>query len=617
MGLERFTNFILKSNNLDEINIDNNIKKIVSNHIVFDLNFLIYQEMVNIENEVNDIIKIILSLPFAPKNDILEKLLKKILSQKHWNTYYIETELQKLFDGFNENEIIENFIKFLYSKKQLEEIKSNNLISILELIIYEKITNVLINYIENIHYSQFIQSILIFYDGIPSMSKVIEQRKRRIKNFIESTEKKKIFNKYFDKLISNNKNLFKSLSKNYLQFENNNIISFDYFKWIKNRFTIDKSISPSSEFMTNLELFMSIKIKQKYPKKHIFINSAKENGESDLKIFKYISLNDIDGDYCIHTTDSDLIHQTIVQQTYYKIIGKEINFNVIKYIKNYQSKSDILGYAQILESNKIIKNILDLYNSINKIKTNNYKIIWDLCLIFYLFGSDHLPSSVEIGPELGLDFFIKSHYKSLNKSNIVNIKKNYITMNLLNLKIYLEKINETKYNNITRIIFQRFFKINNNLINLFIDNLNLNFEQTLIFLKVFITILGNNMEQIDFELLDDSDLRKQFVKLDPEKHLIKLDEINNFTNFTFNDEQINLIIDNSNLIEENINFYEKEFNGLILYSKPQYIDSDSYQDIYNFISEKAKNNTTKQYPLYYNYLDIYNYLKIIDKLDNK
>ena len=479
MGLERFTNFILKSNNLDEINIDNNIKKIVSNHIVFDLNFLIYQEMVNIENEVNDIIKIILSLPFAPKNDILEKLLKKILSQKHWNTYYIETELQKLFDGFNENEIIENFIKFLYSKKQLEEIKSNNLISILELIIYEKITNVLINYIENIHYSQFIQSILIFYDGIPSMSKVIEQRKRRIKNFIESTEKKKIFNKYFDKLISNNKNLFKSLSKNYLQFENNNIISFDYFKWIKNRFTIDKSISPSSEFMTNLELFMSIKIKQKYPKKHIFINSAKENGESDLKIFKYISLNDIDGDYCIHTTDSDLIHQTIVQQTYYKIIGKEINFNVIKYIKNYQSKSDILGYAQILESNKIIKNILDLYNSINKIKTNNYKIIWDLCLIFYLFGSDHLPSSVEIGPELGLDFFIKSHYKSLNKSNIVNIKKNYITMNLLNLKIYLEKINETKYNNITRIIFQRFFKINNNLINLFIDNLNLNFEQTL------------------------------------------------------------------------------------------------------------------------------------------
>ena len=116
MGLERFTNFILKSNNLDEINIDNNIKKIVSNHIVFDLNFLIYQEMVNIENEVNDIIKIILSLPFAPKNDILEKLLKKILSQKHWNTYYIETELQKLFDGFNENEIIENFINFYIVK---------------------------------------------------------------------------------------------------------------------------------------------------------------------------------------------------------------------------------------------------------------------------------------------------------------------------------------------------------------------------------------------------------------------------------------------------------------------------------------------------------------------
>ena len=63
MGLDRFANFISKSINndgIEEISIDSNLRKIVSNHIIFDLNFLIYQEIVEIENEINDIIKVLL-----------------------------------------------------------------------------------------------------------------------------------------------------------------------------------------------------------------------------------------------------------------------------------------------------------------------------------------------------------------------------------------------------------------------------------------------------------------------------------------------------------------------------------------------------------------------------
>jgi predicted nuclease of predicted toxin-antitoxin system len=163
---------------------------------------------------------------------------------------------------------------------------------------------------------------------------------------------------------------------------------------------------------------MNIKIKKNYSKIKIYINSAKENGESDLKIFKYIAQEELNGDYCIHTTDSDFIHQILIQQTYYKIVNKDINFTVIKYLKNI----NLIGYAQVIEANLIIKNLMELYNNINNIKTNNYKIIWDLCLIFYLFGNDHLPSSIEIGPELGLDFFLKRHYQSIGKNNIVNLR---------------------------------------------------------------------------------------------------------------------------------------------------------------------------------------------------
>ena len=41
---------------------------------------------------------------------------------------------------------------------------------------------------------------------------------------------------------------------------------------------------------------------------------------------------------------------------------------------------------------------------------------------------------------------------------------------------------------------------------------------------------------------------------------------------------------------------------------------DPYQDIYNFISDKATNDLTNKYPLYYDYSDIYFHLKLVDNL---
>ena len=609
MGLDRFANFISKSINgdgIEEININNSVRKIVTNHVIFDLNFIIYQEIIEIENEINDIIKIILCLPFTlEKNEMLEKLLKLILTQKHWIPYS-ETELEKLFDGFNEDEIISKFIKFITSKVSSSYNDTTNVsLSILELVTYEKIINTLVEYINKIHNVQFIQTISVFNDGIPSFSKVIEQRRRRIKNFLESNEKKDLFKKYFDQLIDNNKNLFDNLSKIYQTKELEETLTFDYFKWVKNRFSIDKSLGPSSNFIKNLEVFMEIRIQQYFPKRKIYINSSKENGESDLKIFKHISMNGINGDYSIHTTDSDLIHQILVQQTFYKINNKDINLTVVKYIKNHMPAKPInyLGHVQILESNLIIKNLMELYNNLNGIKTNNYKIIWDICLIFYFFGNDHLPSSVEIGPELGLEFLIKKHYQSLNKKNIVNLKKSNIILDLTNLKTYLQKINETKSQNITRIILQRFFKINCGFVNLLVDKLNLDFDNLLKFLEIFITRLGQQIEEQELDKLNDSDLRKKFVKEN---------KLNEWTNINFDDNKIKIVNDNFNLIQENINFYESEFNGLVLYTKPQNITQDPYQDLYNYISEKAINNLNKKYPIYYDYIDIDRQLELIN-----
>jgi len=595
MGLDRFVNFISKSLNnegFEELNLDNNIKKIISNYIIFDINFLIYQEIIEIEHEINDIIKIILSLPYnINNNNLLEELLEKIFNQNHWKIYNINNYIYNILDGFNEEIIITNFIYYITNK-------INNNTSLLEFVIFEKINNTIIKYINNLHETNFIQSIAIFFDGIPSYSKIIEQRKRRIKNYLESIEKRNLFKYYFNNLERNIKQLINELSKSYNITEKSkyDILIFDYLKWINNRFSIDKSINPSSNFIKNIEIYLHIKLKLNFPKINIIINSASENGESDLKIFKYIAENQYNGDYCIHTTDSDLIHQILVQQTYYKILNVEISLSIIKYIKY----NNLFNYVQILDANIIIKTILDLYNTINNVKSNNYKIIWDICLIFYLFGNDHLPSSLEIGPELGLLFYLKNHYIALNKSNIVNLKKTLITVDFTKLLLYLEKINETNELNKTKIILQRFFKINLNLVNIFIEKLKLNYLEILDLLKKIIKNKSNKMTLEEINNLEVCDLR-----------YILYHDKNISLEYNLNDEQMKILNEYIDVIEEYIDYYETEYYGLNIYNKQINILQDPYQDLYNYIIDKTAYNILLKYPEYYDHILLNQHLDII------
>jgi hypothetical protein len=578
MGLDKFTNFLCKSlnnNSYEELYINNNIRKIVSTHIIFDINFLIYQELLEIENEINDIIKIILCCSFnIDKIDIIKDILKKKFSEIYWNDYKKSNELIELIDYDNEDYIIKKFLTDLNTN-----IHEN--ILLIEIIIYNKINNTIINNINNFHIIELIKNISIFFDGIPSISKVIEQRRRRIKNYLETNNRKNLFKLLFENLNNNN---------------NINItdeLYFDYLKWLNEyKFIIDKTLGPASNFITNCEKYIYNNINNLYPNINIYIDKSINNGEADFKIFKYIN-NEI-CDYSIHTIDSDLIHLMLIQLVYYNLINKDININILK----YNSTINKYNLIQLFDGNLIIKNILNLYNNINNIKTNNYKIIWDLCLIFLSFGNDHLPASLEIGAELGFEFFIKTHYQALNKNTIISIEPETlkITMDLQNFSLYLSKINETKKNNITKIILQRYFKINIQLINLLVYKLNLDFNEILEYLKQYIIYKSKLLSEEEFDNLDEDDLRK-----------IYYNEI--FDNIIF-DEEID------NILNNNLDYLESEYNGLILYNKPYNIINNSYKDLYNYIIDLSIITLSKEQPLFYNYIDIKEYIKELNIIDN-
>ena len=613
MGLDRFANFISKSINNDgveDIIIDNNIKQIIASHVVFDLNFLIYQEIVTIENEINDIIKIILCLPFSSnKIDTLEILIQKIFTQEHWKKYYIETDTQNLFDGNNMDEIIGKFLSYISKKIIIEDISC----TIIDMVIYERILFIINKYIVNIHNVTYLQNIILCYDGIPSISKIFEQRRRRVKNYLESVEKKQLFKSYFGNMIETNKNIFDNLSREYLP-PSDNVILFNYFKWLKYRYTIDKSLGPSCEFIINFEHFIKMNMIKYFPKVDIEIISSKENGESDLKIFKSILINNINGDYSIHTSDSDFMHQILVQQTYFKITNKDINLTVVKYLrKNNNDKSmlnNTLGMCQIIDANSVIKNMLENYNTVNNIpigkqhSTPNYKIIWDMCLIFLFFGNDHIPSSQEIGPELGMDYFMKIHYSVLNKNNIINMKKSTIVFDINYLYLFLNKINENKNANVTKIILQRFFKINNNIITLLVDRFNYNFNNILEFMKKFIIYRGVNSNTMD---TDNLKYKLTHILSEEEKEKYKSIDC-----FMLSESNKKLLLDNISTIEDNIDYYDEKYMGLIVYNKSNNITADPYQDIYNYINDLAISNLQKKYSYYYNHINIEEHMNIMN-----
>ena len=75
MGFDRLSNFIIKNINYNHgFIIDETPRKVLGNHILFDLNFIIYNQMFSLEEEVNSIIKIILNLPFSYMNETDKKL---------------------------------------------------------------------------------------------------------------------------------------------------------------------------------------------------------------------------------------------------------------------------------------------------------------------------------------------------------------------------------------------------------------------------------------------------------------------------------------------------------------------------------------------------------------
>lgn len=528
MGLDKIISYLSKNlpfNCINELSYTNNINKVVGDKIFIDFNFLVYSNLNDLEEELNEIIKIILSLPYVDIK-ILNNRLELLLDSYTWTG--LKDIIINILDGDNQKEIINNFNNFL-DHNNLETLKFN------------KIYNNIIFQLENIHCIEFIKSINIFIDGIPSYSKILEQRRRRTKNYLESLERKEIFKNYFDKM------------DNTIYRENEYL--YDYFCFLDNKIVIEKSFGPNSIFVTKLLIHLKNKF-ESINIKNFYVSGGDIYGEADLKIFKYIDENKIKDDIIIHTCDSDIVHLILVRQCFAILNQENTRYKVIRY---YSKNSKSL---QLIDGELIINLLGNIYKDVYGVDTINLNTILDFLFICLMFGNDHIPNNSFIGAEISIENYFYCLKYSLNNSNILNINNSITNINYNNLLKFLSYL---KVKNLElKIYLSRYFNFDNNCVNIIYD-----------FFKTKDIDTFNNLLK---EYSNNTDENKKYTN-----NIAKiLDKITiNHNYFLFGEI--------SNEFNKNFEYLNK---GLIL-------SGDPFQDLYNYICDKSYYKSFFKNNIYY------------------
>jgi len=369
MGIERFfssieqnnitnliTNFTYKlEKKLDAkyLYIDfNSIVYITSNTVIYDLNYLLYQTLKNSKISNN-------------------KKLQKI--NKDYQLNLPDNLTVKLLRDIVNDEI-------------LDDIVVNK--------VYEYVINILNNFIDN----KKLEFLYIAVDGVPSKSKMIEQKKRRYMGMIISEIKDLIFQKYEDQL--------KKYEIRY-QYETNK------FQWSR------ANITPGTLFMDKLDNMLNgidfeINIKEVCPNMQTYIYSgAYEPGEGEKKIVDHlISLKNVKSDYVIYSPDSDVTLLGLILNT----TNNNKKISPLKLLRHNQQSNnyDVIDVDKL--NNNIFKYVKDRFKNSD---LNSDNVINDIVFVLTIFGNDFVPKLESFNVKYDFDRIINKYTEVLKIYNTV------------------------------------------------------------------------------------------------------------------------------------------------------------------------------------------------------
>ena len=519
MGIEKFFNTITKSklNIVDDktiyhntYNIDNsessqdyiqdNTNKIECTDFYIDFNSIIYTVSSTVENDINYLLYDIIINELSDKSiKIKNKYNLQINNIDEFKEYFKDNYINKIV-LYEIKTYIKNIINYILDPLQLEY-------------------------------------IYISFDGIPTMGKIIEQKKRKYMNYMISEFKNTLFEKKkeeFNNEMDENRKIY---NENIVVFEKTNISTYSEFMR-----TIYYILN-DEEYKTEIK-----NICQKLS--DIIISTTDETGEGEKKIMEDIIKRMNNKKYIIYSPDADIIILSMILENIIRDNNYECKIGMIKK-NNFDDYYDNIDCSKLRE--RIIKYILDKLkenyclndNMITPLDKN--RIIDDISFIFTIFGNDFIPKIESINVFNGFNIIFDTYvaflfnnihdtpnlYKyitELKESDIINQDKNQKKINYDNFKKYIKilSINEKKllFESYASIYYKNF----NYLSNIFNDSNHKSpyfYDRLYNYINNFnkiIKIISNNINDSDtnniiniINKIINKDILREFVIIEGDK----------------------------------------------------------------------------------------------------
>ena len=311
------------------------------------------------------------------------------------------------------------------------------------------------NYVDDLLENVECNLVYIALDGVPSISKILEQKKRSfIGDLIEELVKK-------------------------------HIVSFSFNKSL---------IKPGTKFMRKISEYLN---NDEFVTRTI-ISDTDDTGEGEFKIIDYIYKNKTK-DFVIYSPDADLIV-----------------LSMITWSNNTESKIKILRFDQnteilnVIHINTLINYLIFYYEERVKNKIEMSKYIKDISFIFTVFGNDFIPRINEINVSMDLYLLLDAYIINyVDNGYILDDSNKIIPKSFYNLISFLNK-----FSNILKqrtYMQYKYFNFNYaTMINLYLDIKNKKPNQFFKFYLDFIDNFdfNNKYGKLQYYVLNDKELMK-------------------------------------------------------------------------------------------------------------
>lgn len=280
--------------------------------------------------------------------------------------------------------------------------------------------------------SDQVKNIYLCMDGVPSLAKMQEQKKRRLFGSLMFKFRKDLLLKW--------KNQMKKKTPSKYIYEELKI------EWNK------CNIGPGTVFMHLLNKKLTSddykeKLKEIFPnlKKYVVL-STDEHGEGEKKIMDIINSSDYEKQVLIYSPDADV----------------ELLSMICKNENVYILKEENTGELNLINVKKLKTYILQIINDDCK-ENINRRMINDIVLLSTVFGNDFLPKMKSVNVKNDFEYLLKtySEYFKQNKNYIMTDTFEIDTNNLIKMlellsknendRIYYNFMNR-KYHNFKHII---------------------------------------------------------------------------------------------------------------------------------------------------------------------